>query len=61
MISDDDDLVAQQPAARRNLEAMSMEALTAYIAELEAEIERVRSVLAAKRQARAGAEAVFKL
>jgi uncharacterized small protein (DUF1192 family) len=40
----------------RNLEIMGV----AYIAELEAEIARVRGVIAAKTTHRAGAEGLFK-
>ena len=43
-----------------NLEIMSLDALRAYIADLEAEISRARSEIAAKEIARQGAEEVFK-
>ena len=46
--------------APKNLDVMSIEALGDYVAELEAEIARVRTVIAAKREARSGADAVFK-
>jgi uncharacterized small protein (DUF1192 family) len=45
--------------APRNLEVMSIEALHDYVAELEAEIARVRETIAAKEKARAGAETLF--
>ena len=44
----------------RNLEIMSIEALEKYIADLETEIARVREAIAAKEEARAGADSVFK-
>jgi uncharacterized small protein (DUF1192 family) len=44
----------------RDLEPMSIEALHGYIAELEAEIARVRQDIAAKERHRSGAEALFK-
>ena len=43
-----------------NLEIMSLDALRAYIADLEAEISRARSEIAAKEIARQGAEDVFR-
>ena len=58
---DTDDL---EPLKRKstpmNLEIMSLDALRAYIADLEAEISRARSEIAAKEIARQGAEEVFK-
>jgi len=45
----------------RNLDVMSIEALDEYIAELEAEIARIRQAIAAKKDARAGANSVFKI
>jgi uncharacterized small protein (DUF1192 family) len=39
---------------------MSVEALHGYIAELEAEIARVRENIAAKEKHRSGAEALFR-
>ena len=44
----------------KDLEVMSIEALGEYIAELEAEIARIREVIIEKNKARLGAEAVFK-
>ena len=44
----------------KKLEEMSLEALHDYIAKLEAEISRVREVIAGKEEARQGAESVFK-
>jgi len=48
-----------KPGAK-NLDVMSIEALADYGAELEAEMVRVRAAIAAKREARSGADAVFK-
>ncbi len=44
----------------KNLDVMSIEALGEYIAELEAEIVRVREAIKAKESARDGAQAFFK-
>ncbi|MGH6954737.1 MAG: DUF1192 domain-containing protein [Alphaproteobacteria bacterium] len=44
----------------RNLEVMGVEELDAYVAELAAEIERVKQVIAAKRSHRSGADSLFK-
>ncbi len=58
---DPEDLEPQRQKPKpRNLEVMSLEALEEYIAELETEIARIRGVIAAKEEARAGAESVFK-
>jgi len=58
---DTDDLEPQQKKPEpKNLDDMSIEALGDYIAELEAEIARVREVIAAKEGARSGAEDFFK-
>ncbi len=58
---DTDDLEPQQPKPEpKNLEVMSIEALAEYIEELEAEIARVREMIASKEAARDGAESVFK-
>lgn len=45
---------------RKNLEVMGIAELQAYIAELEAEIERARAMIAKKQAAKSGAEAFFK-
>lgn len=50
----------RKPPERKNLEPMSVEELTEYIAGLEAEIERARAAIAAKKNVRSGAEALFK-
>jgi uncharacterized small protein (DUF1192 family) len=44
----------------RNLDIMSIVALDELITELEAEITRIRQVIAAKKGARAGVNLVFK-
>jgi uncharacterized small protein (DUF1192 family) len=46
--------------APKNLEVMSIEALHDYVAELEAEIARVRETIAVKEKARTGAETLFR-
>lgn len=45
----------------KNLEVMSIEALGDYIAEMEAEVLRVREAIGEKEKARSGADAVFKI
>ncbi len=58
-----DDLEPQhqkQKPAPKNLEDLSIEALGEYIAELEAEIARVREAISGKETARKGAEQFFK-
>jgi uncharacterized small protein (DUF1192 family) len=47
-------------AAPRDLETLSLEELNAYIGELQAEIDRVRGVIARKQSHRTGAEAFFR-
>ena len=58
-----DDLEPQhqkQKPALKSLEELSIEALEEYIAELEAEIARVREAISGKETARKGAEQFFK-
>lgn len=56
-----DDLEPIRPEPTpKNLEEMSIEALSEYIAELEAEIVRVREVVAIKRAAQTDADSFFK-
>jgi len=57
-----DELDPRAPTATapRPLDPLSVEELAAYIARLEAEIERARQAIAAKEKVRAGAEALFK-
>ena len=58
---DADDLEPRpKKSSPRNLDELSVEALKDYIAELEAEIARVRAAIGAKQSARHGAEAFFK-
>ena len=60
---DTDDLEPLAPKAKpkpKDLDTMSLEALADYIAELEAEIDRVKDKIAEKENARGAAESVFK-
>ena len=59
---DADDLEPQKgKPKRKDLESMSIEALGEYIAELEAEIERTKLMIAGKESARSSADSVFKI
>ena len=61
MESDDLEPQHQKPKPEpMNLEELSIEALGEYIAELEAEIARVREAITGKEVARKGAEVFFK-
>ena len=44
----------------KDLDVMSIEALEEYIAEMEAEIERARAAISAKKDHRSAAEDIFK-
>lgn len=59
---EDDEEDAPKPTGLvpRDLDDMSIAALEDYIAELQAEIERVKAKLAAKQEARGTAEEIFK-
>ncbi|MDP6353120.1 MAG: DUF1192 domain-containing protein [Alphaproteobacteria bacterium] len=59
---DDEEVPKPTPEASfpRNLEALSLEALRAYIGELEAEIDRVRQDISAKERLHVQAENVFR-
>ena len=58
---DIDDLEPRKPVHKpKVLDDMSIEALQEYIAELEAEIERVKAEITAKQGHRSDAEAFFK-
>ncbi len=58
---DTDDLEPKKKKPeQKNLEELSIEALEEYIADLEAEIARVREAIAGKQDARKGAETFFK-
>ena len=50
----------KRKSTQMNLEIMSLDALRAYISDLEAEISRARSEIASKEIARQGAEEVFR-
>ncbi|KJS43421.1 MAG: hypothetical protein VR70_02680 [Rhodospirillaceae bacterium BRH_c57] len=56
---DDLDPKTKKPKLR-DLETMSVEALNDYIADMEAEIARVRAAIDAKGSARSAAESFFK-
>ena len=60
----EEDLDSREPRARRpelkNLGVMSIEALEQYIRDMEAEIARAREAIAAKKEARQGAESLFR-
>ncbi len=61
MESDDLEPQHQKPKPEpMNLEELSIEALGEYIAELEAEIARVREAIVGKENARKGADQFFK-
>ena len=58
---DADDLEPRKAIAKpKDLDAMGIDELEDYIADLEAEIARVREKIAAKQSFKSGAEAVFK-
>ena len=58
---DTDDLEPEKKKPKlKDLEEMSIEALQEYIAEMEAEIARVREAIAGKEDARTGAEGFFR-
>jgi len=60
MDADDLEPPAKKKPPLRDLDVMSVDGLEEYIAEMEAEIVRVRSKIAAKRAAHLGAESFFK-
>jgi uncharacterized small protein (DUF1192 family) len=58
---DDDELLpSKKPAPPKDLSLMGIAELEDYIAGLEAEIARAQAEIAAKRNHRGGAEALFK-
>ncbi len=58
---DPEDLEPRRGTAKpRDLERMSIDALQEYMAELEAEIERVQAMIAAKEAQKIQADAIFK-
>ena len=60
MAEEDDDLPRALRPKPTDLDVMGIEELNEYIAELEAEIVRVRSAIVKKEQQRIAASAVFK-
>ena len=60
MAEEDDDLPRALRPKPTDLDVMGIEELNEYIAELEAQIERVRSAIVKKEQQRIAASAVFK-
>jgi uncharacterized small protein (DUF1192 family) len=50
----------KKKAAPRDLDAMGVEQLENYLAEIEAEVERVRAKITEKKDYLAGAQAFFK-
>ena len=59
MAEEDDDLPRALRPKPTDLDVMGIEELKEYIAELEVEIERVRSAIVKKEQQRIAASAVF--
>jgi uncharacterized small protein (DUF1192 family) len=58
---DEEDLLPRQKRpAKKDLSPLGVAELEAYIGELEEEIARARSEIAAKRKQRSGADALFK-
>lgn len=58
---DDEEAPKSKGLQPLELDVLSIDALNAYIAELEAEITRVRAKIDAKKTARGAADAVFKV
>jgi len=56
----DDDAPKTVKPKPKNLDPLSIDDLEAYIGELQAEIERARATISARRAHRGGAEALFK-
>jgi len=59
-VQDADDLPRNAPKPKRDLDPMSVDELHAYIAEMQAEIERVRAEIEKKETYRTGVESLFK-
>jgi uncharacterized small protein (DUF1192 family) len=59
-MDEDEPLARETKTAPKNLEAMSIEALEEYIAELEEEIARVGAAIEEKRKLRSGADELFR-
>jgi uncharacterized small protein (DUF1192 family) len=61
MAIDEEEFAARaKPPRLRNLDPMSVEDLAEYIADLEAEIERVRAAMESKKNYLQGVETLFK-
>ena len=60
MFDEDQEAPKRKGLVPKDLDEMSIEALEDYIAELQAEIERVKAKRDAKQEARGAAEGVFK-
>ena len=59
-MDEEDVLPRQKRPAKKDLTPMAVAELEAYIGELEEEIARTRTEIAAKRKQRTGADALFK-
>ena len=59
-MDEEDPAPRKAPARLRDLDALSIEELEEYIAELEAEIRRVRADIDRKQRHREGVEGLFK-
>ncbi|MBV9829425.1 MAG: DUF1192 domain-containing protein [Alphaproteobacteria bacterium] len=60
MIEEEDLIPRRQPPKPKDLTLLGIAELEAYIATLQAEIDRARGEIAAKQKQRSGAEALFK-
>jgi uncharacterized small protein (DUF1192 family) len=60
MATEDEDLPIGRKAPLKDLTPLSLAELDAYVAELEAEITRVKAAAEAKRRHRSGVESLFK-
>lgn len=59
-MEEEDLLPRNQPVKKRDLSLLGIAELQSYIGDLEAEIARARTEIAAKQKQRGGAEALFK-
>lgn len=59
-MEEEDLLPRNRPAKKRDLTLLGIAELEAYIIELETEIARARTEIAAKQKQRGGAEALFR-
>lgn len=60
MLEDDEEQNRKKQVLPVNIDELSIEALHGYIAELQAEIERVRATIAQRQRARDSAAAIFR-